>query len=88
MLLGPDGRMYIGQGSGTFGGLPVINYPNNKGAACGYCPRCLWGVNSPAYSPTAPSSMPNYLMSASPSLCWPTATNFELGILTHIAHKV
>jgi hypothetical protein len=70
MLRAVDDKIYIGQGSGTFGGLAVINCPNKKGAACGYCPRCLRD-NGGYYSPTSPSNMPDYALGAKPELCWP-----------------
>jgi Secretion system C-terminal sorting domain len=73
MLRAVDDNIYIGQGSGNFGGLSVINYPNKKGAACGYCPRCLRD-NGGYYSPTSPSNMPDYTLGANPKLCWPTSS--------------
>jgi hypothetical protein len=72
MLRAVDDKIYLGQSSGTFGGLGIINFPNKKGAACGYCPRCLRDNNG-YYSPTAPSNMPDYTLGAKPELCWPVA---------------
>jgi hypothetical protein len=81
MLRAVDDKIYVGQGSGNFGGLAVINNPNGKGAACGYCPRCLRD-NGGYYSPTSPSNMPDYALGAKPSLCWPTAIdNAETSLL-------
>jgi hypothetical protein len=73
MRIGPDERLYIGKGSGGFKQFSVINSPNNKGAACGFCRKCfrvdnaLGGLNSPP-------NMPDYTLGPSNTTCWPLAT--------------
>jgi hypothetical protein len=80
MVRGIDNRIYIGQGSGNFGALSVIDKPNRKGVQCVYCKRCLRDNNG-WYSPTAPSNMPDFTLGAKPELCWPTSIeNAELKI--------
>jgi hypothetical protein len=70
---GPDDRIYIGKGNGGFKQFSVINSPNNKGAACGFCRKCfrvdnaLGGLNSPP-------NMPDYTLGPSNTTCWPLAT--------------
>ncbi|MBU3676436.1 MAG: T9SS type A sorting domain-containing protein [Chitinophagaceae bacterium] len=71
---GPDSRIYIGKGNGGFKQFSVINNPNSKGAACGFCRKCfrvdnaLGGLNSPP-------NMPDYTLGPSNKTCWPLATN-------------
>ena len=73
MRIGPDERLYIGKGNGGFKQFSVINSPNNKGAACGFCRKCfrvdnaLGGLNSPP-------NMPDYTLGPSNTTCWPLAT--------------
>jgi len=68
---GPDGRMYIGNEGGTAKQFSVIDYPNLKGTACGFCRKCfrnesaLGGLN-------APPNMPNFNLGPDVSKpCWP-----------------
>jgi Secretion system C-terminal sorting domain len=74
LLRGVDGRIYIGKYHGTSQQNSIINYPNKKGVACGWCPKCLrytlpnnWGTNSP-------SNMPDFTLGADSSSCWPLAS--------------
>ena len=55
--LGADGRIYIGKVGGGFKQFSVIDFPDLKGAACGFCRKCfrvdnaLGGLNSPPNVP-------------------------------------
>ena len=55
--LGADGRIYIGKVGGSFKQFSVIDFPDLKGAACGFCRKCfrvdnaLGGLNSPPNVP-------------------------------------
>jgi hypothetical protein len=55
--LGGDGRMYIGKVGGGFKQFSVIDFPDLKGAACGFCRKCfrvdnaLGGLNTPPNVP-------------------------------------
>jgi hypothetical protein len=60
---GPDGKLYVGNWSGISKQMSVINNPNAKGAACGWCPRCL-RFNSVWGGATTPPCMPNYRLGA------------------------
>ena len=57
LQLGIDGRMYIGKVGGGFKQFSVIDYPDLKGAACGFCRKCfrvdnaLGGLNTPPNVP-------------------------------------
>jgi hypothetical protein len=76
--LGHDNRMYIGKVGGGFKQFSVIDYPDLKGSACGFCRKCfrvdnaLGGLNSPP-------NVPDFNLGADVSLlpCWPLS-NEEL----------
>jgi hypothetical protein len=57
LQLGADNRMYIGKVGGGFKQFSVIDYPDLKGSACGFCRKCfrvdnaLGGLNSPPNVP-------------------------------------
>jgi hypothetical protein len=57
---GVDGRIYIGYFGGTAKQLSVIDYPNLKGNACGFCRKCFRLDNASLFGITAPPNMPNY----------------------------
>ena len=73
-----DNKIYVGQASGTFGGLSVINNPNKLGLACQLCKKCL-RYNQGFYSPTAPANMPDFNLGADSSSCWPLS-NVQLAM--------
>lgn len=70
LTLGIENRIYIGKGAGGFKQFSVIDYPDLKGSACGFCRKCfrvdnaLGGLNSPP-------NMPDFNLGASPLPCWP-----------------
>src|SRR5690606_30380730 len=75
---GPDGKLYIGPWHGLCGQMSVINNPDSKGAACGFCPKCL---RFPGYidqgmtvfsGVTTPPCMPNYQLGPASPICYPT----------------
>lgn len=71
LALGPDQRIYIGKGGGGFKQLSVIDKPDEKGAACSFCRKCL-RIDSGAGGSTAPPNMPDYTLAAdTTSPCWP-----------------
>jgi hypothetical protein len=59
LFKGLDGRLYIGNLSNNSKAISVINKPNEKGAACNYCPRCL-SYPVTAYGLQSPPNMPDY----------------------------
>lgn len=73
MYLGPDNKLYIGHWNGLGDGMSVIEYPDLKGAACGFCPLCL---RFPRIGVAPPPCMPNYHLGAAPvgGNCWPLAS--------------
>ena len=74
-----DNKIYVGQSSGTFGGLSVINNPNKLGLACQLCKKCL-RYNQGFYSPTAPANMPDFNLGTDSSSCWPLSNvQFAIG---------
>jgi len=60
LTMGVDGRIYIGYNGGTATESSVIDYPNLKGSACGFCRKCFRYDNTSAYALNAPPNMPNY----------------------------
>ncbi|MCX8470399.1 MAG: T9SS type A sorting domain-containing protein [Chitinophagaceae bacterium] len=75
---GIDGRIYIGKGSGISRSNSVIDNPNNKGAACGFCRKCL-RCDTCLYWTVAPANMPDFNLGADSSSCWPLS-NVQLAI--------
>ena len=72
LLLGPDERIYIGKGGGTHRQFSVIDYPNNKGLACGFCKKCFRLPDSSFTATTSPPNMPDYTLGADlTKVCWP-----------------
>ncbi len=68
---GVDERIYIGKWGGGFKQLSVIDKPDEKGAACSFCRKCL-RIDSGAGGSTAPPNMPDYTLAAdTTSPCWP-----------------
>ncbi|MBL7771548.1 MAG: T9SS type A sorting domain-containing protein [Chitinophagaceae bacterium] len=59
---GPDGRIYVGHiTSGCpYLGISVIDYPNQKGALCGWCNQCLPSPAADTIFPSSFSNQPNY----------------------------
>ncbi len=71
LQLGADGKLYVGNWSGLFNQISVIEYPNVKGAACGWCPKCM--VYPSTCCVTTPPYMPNYDLGA--ETCWPLSAS-------------
>ena len=73
LALAPNNKVYIGNWAGFSGQMSAINEPDEKGAACEFCPRCL---RFPKYQfqsvgVTQPPCMPNYKLGATNPPCWP-----------------
>jgi Secretion system C-terminal sorting domain len=68
----PDGRIYIGKYGSNSNSCSVIDYPNKKGVACGFCRKCF-RVDS-SYSISAPANMPDFTLGADSSCYWPLAS--------------
>lgn len=56
-LCGPDGKLYIGNTSGTRKYMSYINKPNIKGLGCQFMPQ---GIYQPYTNLNSPPNMPNY----------------------------
>jgi hypothetical protein len=69
---GPDSRLYIGNVGGQLRQFSVIDYPDNKGIACGFCRKCFRIPDSSFTAATSPPNMPDYVLGADLSKpCWP-----------------
>ena len=69
MALGPDDKIYIGNINGFSYAMSVINYPDEKGLDCGFCPKCLRFPVAPGTiggGVSAPPNMPNYRLGGTP----------------------
>jgi hypothetical protein len=67
LQLGVDGRFYIGKVAGGFKQLSVIDYPNLKGSACGFCRKCL-RIDNGGGGSTAPPNVPDFNLGADVSM--------------------
>jgi hypothetical protein len=76
--LGADNRIYIGKVGGSFKQLSVIDYPDLKGSACGFCRKCF-RVDNAIGGLHGPPNVPDFNLGADASLlpCWPLS-NEEL----------
>ncbi len=70
---GLDGRIYIGKFGGSGIANSVIDHPDLKGLACGFCARCL-RCDTSGYGTTAPSNMPDFNLGAI-AVCPPLGVN-------------
>jgi hypothetical protein len=71
---GPDNRIYIGKGGGSFKQMSVLDYPNSKGLACGFCRKCF-RIDTAGGGLCSPPNMPDYTLGADMSkVCWPLST--------------
>jgi hypothetical protein len=70
LLRGIDGRIYIGKFGGTGRENSVIDNPNMKGVACGFCRKCL-RYDAGIYSSESPANIPNINLGVDSSGCWP-----------------
>jgi hypothetical protein len=59
MYVGADNRIYVGKHGGSYKDISVIDFPNNKGSACGFCRKCL-RIDSAWGGLTTPPNMPDY----------------------------
>ena len=75
---GVDGRIYIGYFGGTAKQLSVIDNPNLKGSACGFCRKCFRLDNAAAFGITAPPNMPNYELGSDGNVNCAPVSNEEL----------
>lgn len=72
---GPDNKLYIGNMGGQLRQFSVIDYPDNKGMACGFCRKCFRLPDSSFTAATAPPNMPDYTLGADLSKpCWPLSS--------------
>jgi hypothetical protein len=72
---GIDDRIYIGNWGGSARQFSVIDYPNNKGLACGFCRKCF-RIDNAFGGLNAPPNMPDYTLGADLSkVCWPLGVN-------------
>jgi hypothetical protein len=80
MYLGPDNKIYIGNSNGLSKQMSVIDSPDNKGAACSFCARCL-RTDSIFYGYlVTPPCMPNYALGKDTiNNCW-SLSNEQLAI--------
>ncbi len=75
---GPDGKLYVGPWDGIGGQMSVINNPDSKGTAAGFCRKCLrfpgfWFGGVVRYAGVcAPPCMPNYHLGPANPICYPT----------------
>jgi hypothetical protein len=67
---GIDNRIYIGKYGGTGTQNSVIDYPDLKGSACGFCRKCLRYDTGIDYSISL-SNMPDFNLGALPYSCPP-----------------
>ena len=87
MYLGPDDKLYLGYWSNMGGSQSYFDFPDNKGAASGFCRRCLRfpGIHNNGnpfnQGVTTPPSMPNYKLGAASPICWPTEVK-DVKVLT------
>lgn len=90
---GLDGKLYIGNWNGLGGQMSVIDSPDNKGAAAGFCRKCL---RFPGYvdngelryvGVSIPPCMPNYSLGPANPVCYPTGVGMpevrEAAFLLH-----
>jgi hypothetical protein len=77
---GPDNRIYIGNEGGTAKQFSVLDYPNSKGLACGFCRKCF-RIDTAGGGLNAPPNMPDYTLGADMSkVCWPLSSQqYEVG---------
>jgi hypothetical protein len=59
LYIGADNRIYIGKWGGSYKDMSVIDFPDNKGLACGFCRKCL-RIDSAWGGLTTPPNMPDY----------------------------
>ncbi len=71
---GVDGRIYIGKGGNVSSSNSVIDKPNIKGVGCDFCRKCL-RYNVPNTHTQSPANMPDFLLGADSSSCWPLVIN-------------
>lgn len=66
----PDGKLYIGNFSGTRPYMSYIDSPNIKGLGCHFVPNGVW---QPYTNLLSPPNMPNYGLGKAPvgGNCWP-----------------
>lgn len=75
LQMGIDKRIYIGKGGGTGNSNSVIDYPNLKGSACGFCRKCLRMDTTQWYTHSL-ANMPDFNLGKKVP-CWPLS-NEEL----------
>lgn len=69
LQLGIDGRIYIGKKGGIGNSNSVIDFPNLKGNACGFCRKCLRMDTTQWYTQSL-ANMPDFNMPEK-TPCWP-----------------
>jgi Secretion system C-terminal sorting domain len=82
LRLGVDNRIYIGKGGGSFKQFSVIDHPDNKGSACGFCRKCF-RVDNAYGGLNTPPNIPDFNLGADSSKpCYPLH-NYELQITNY-----
>ncbi len=71
LLLGMDGRIYIGNWGGQLKQMSVIDKPDIKGIGCQFCRKCFRLDTSVFFVLMSPPNMPDYNLGASGQPCWP-----------------
>ena len=67
LSLGADNRIYIGKVGGSFKQMSVIDYPDLKGAACGFCRKCF-RVDNAIGGLHGPPNVPDFNLGADVSM--------------------
>ena len=71
--IGWDDKVYIGNWHGIGTAMSVIDSPDNKGAGCSWCQKCL-RFTQDSLGATNPPCQPNYNLGKDTSInCWPLA---------------
>ena len=85
---GSDGKLYIGNWDGLGGQMSAINNPNAKGAAAGFCRKCLrfpgfmyQGVTR-FFGVAGPPCMPDYHLGPASPICYPVGVEPPVTIST------
>jgi hypothetical protein len=68
---GINGKIYIGNWGGTAKQMSVIDYPDLKGLACGFCRKCFRLDSSINFAISTPPNMPDFnLVEDTNAPCW------------------
>jgi len=79
---GLDNKIYIGKAGGQGSQNSVIDYPNNKGGACGFCRKCI-RYDSTDYFTFSFANMPDFNLGKKEP-CWPLSNGEILKTVNEI----